>query len=240
VDWTQKRAFIYNDHLVSEEVDEFHWEETFIRRGNAISYSRKESIIYLASTWNNYWHIGDVPDRDEVLQLTSVDKTPTKDEAKCNRERKKRIKTEPVYERNRAQAKCLAARRAKHPTASVKYWLTDTGCGYDLVSRKHVAKIADRVKKSNKPLTFQTANGATEAEDDILLRIDELDEEIEPFVMASTPAVLSIGRRCLDFGYEFRWPAGKLPYFITPKASRLHWLWRTTFRIFAPSSRLAR
>ena len=83
--WKQKRAFICNDHLVSEEIDDFQWEETFIRRGNAISYSRKESIIYLAATWNNYWHIGDVPDRDEVLQLTSVDKTPTKLEAKCNR-----------------------------------------------------------------------------------------------------------------------------------------------------------
>ncbi len=51
--------------------------------------------------------------------------------------------------------------------------------------------------------------------------IDELDEEIEPFVMASTPAVLSVGRRCLDFGYEFRWPAGKLPYFITPKGVKV-------------------
>ncbi len=92
----------------------------------------------------------------------------------------------------------------------------DTGCGYDLVSRKHVAKIADRVKSSDKPLTFLTANGATEAEDDILLRLDEFDEEIEPFVMASTPPVLSVGRRCLDFDYEFRWPAGKLPSFICP------------------------
>ncbi len=51
--------------------------------------------------------------------------------------------------------------------------------------------------------------------------LDELNEDIEPFVMASTPAVLSIGRRCMDFGYEFRWPAGKLPYFITPSGVKV-------------------
>ena len=39
--------------------------------------------------------------------------------------------------------------------------------------------------------------------------------------MASTPAVLSIGRRCMDYGYEFRWPAGKLPYFITPSGVKV-------------------
>ncbi len=34
--------------------------------------------------------------------------------------------------------------------------------------------------------------------------------------MASTLAVLSIVRRTYC-GHEFRWPAGKLPYFITPR-----------------------
>ena len=108
------------------------------------------------------------------------------------RDRKKRVKTQPLYAKYRDRT-ALAANKLKLPVASVKYWLTDTGCGYDLVSKKHVRKIEDRIKKSRNPLTFNTANGATEAEDDILLHLNELDEEIEPYVMASTPAVLSVG-----------------------------------------------
>ncbi len=145
-----------------------------------------------------------------------MDTTPTREEFKRERARKQRCKTAPVYAKWRDKIKAMAAHRTKHPRATVKYWLTDTGCGYDLASRKVVAKMEARIKKSGSPLVFSTANGSTEAIDDILLHVSGLDEDIEPYVLTSTPAVLSIGRRCMDFGYEFRWPAGKLPYFITP------------------------
>ena len=102
------------------------------------------------------------------------------------------------------------------PATQVKHWLADTGCGCDLVSQKHAARISDQIKASKPPLTFSTANGATDATEDICLKLDELGEDIEPYVLPSTPAVLPIGRRCLDQGYDFRWPAGKMPYFISP------------------------
>ena len=36
-------------------------------------------------------------------------------------------------------------------------------------------------------------------------------------MLPSTPAVLSIGRRCVDHGYGFYWrPFSKIPEFITP------------------------
>jgi hypothetical protein len=89
-----------------------------------------------------------------------------------------------------------------------------------LVSRKHVAKISDRIKASDQPINFQTANGHTQATDHILLNCEELGETIEPFVLLATPAVLSIGR-CFQLGYSFRWPAGKLPYFITPSSKKV-------------------
>ena len=39
------------------------------------------------------------------------------------------------------------------------------------------------------------------------LRIEELDETIEPYVLKNTHDVLSIGFRCLEKGYTFVWPA---------------------------------
>jgi hypothetical protein len=219
--WKGKRAYLYNEHIANGDLTDVEWEERFLRRGNATSFTRKETIKYIATTWNTYWHIGDVPSKAEVFELTSLNTTPTHEEYKCERARKTRIKTGPIYQAWRDKIKAMAAHRLKYPTANVKYWLTDTGCGYDLVSKKHVAKTADRVKRSSNAVTFMTANGKTDAEEDILLHVVELDEDIEPYVMASTPAVLSIGRRCMDFGYEFRWPAGKLPYFITPKGVKV-------------------
>ena len=113
-------------------------------------------------------------------------------------------------------------RRGSVPTASVKYWLADTGCGYDLVAKKHVAKFTDKTKQSDNPIMFNTANGNTYATTDILLRVEELDEDVEPYVLDSTPAVLSVGRRCVDFGYAFHWPPGShKPYFVTPKGKRI-------------------
>ncbi len=218
--WKNDRAYHYNQYVTHDEIDEIQWEETYLRRGNAISYKRKEAINALAYTWQCYWHIGDTPSHDEVKLLSGTDGRPTPAQVQTERDRKKRVKTLPLYTKHRDKT-ALAANKLRLPTANVKYWLADTGCGYDLVSQKHVRKVEDRIKKSANPLVFSTANGATEAEDDILLRLDELDEEIEPFVMASTPAVLSVGRRCLDFGYEFRWPAGKLPYFITPSGVKV-------------------
>ena len=218
--WKDGRAHHYNEHVVNGDIDELQWEETFLRRGNAISYSRNVAIKDLAPTWHCYWHMGDIPLCAEIARVSNTDTAPSKSQLAEERKRKQRIKTRPLYEDRGKNARMMAT-TPKHPKANVKYWLADTGCGYDLVSRKHVAKVEDRIKKSNHPLTFCTANGATEASADILLHVDELDEEIEPFVMASTPAVLSIGRRCIDFGYEFRWPAGKLPYFITPSGVKV-------------------
>ena len=54
-----------------------------------------------------------------------------------------------------------------------------------------------------------------------MLRVDELDEDIEPYVLNSTPAVPSVGRRCMDYGYEFRWPSGEPPYFISPQGKKV-------------------
>ena len=116
----------------------------------------------------------------------------------------------------------LAAAQGRRPRSRVKYWLADTGCGYDLVAKKHVNHVADRIKTAENSILFNTANGNTDATDDILLRVDELDEDIEPYVLESTPAVLSVGRRCQEYGYQFHWPAfSSKPYFVTPKGKKI-------------------
>ena len=61
-----------------------------------------------------------------------------------------------------------------------------------------------------------TANGVTSVDDEIALRVEALDETIKPFVLESTPSVLTVGWRCMELGYEFRWPARSAPIFTCP------------------------
>ena len=116
----------------------------------------------------------------------------------------------------------IAAAQGRRPRSRVKYWLAETVCGYDLVAKKHVHHVVDRIKTAENSILFNTANGNTDATDDVLLRVDELDEDIEPYVLESTPAVLSVGRRCQEYGYQFHWPAfSSKPYFVTPKGKKI-------------------
>ena len=71
-------------------------------------------------------------------------------------------------------------------------------------------------KKANVPITFTAANGTTNATEKLQLHICELGKTREPYVLASTPAVLSIGMRCRKYGYTFIWIGDKRPCFIFP------------------------
>lgn len=44
----------------------------------------------------------------------------------------------------------------------------------------------------------------------------EMGQTICPYVLTSTPAVLSVGKRCQSMGYSFLWITGMPPVFITP------------------------
>ena len=98
----------------------------------------------------------------------------------------------------------------------VKLWLIDTGCGHDLVARRELKALRRLIREAKIPLNFFTANGEVPANEAIDLFVRELGEEIEPYVLEETPAVLSVGMRCMKMGYTFIWPPGECPYFITP------------------------
>ena len=100
---------------------------------------------------------------------------------------------------------------AAHDGTVVKLWLIDTGCGHDLVARKELKGLRKLIRQANIPLTFYTANGQVPATDAADLFVKELDATVEPYVLEQTPAVLSVGMRCMRMGYTFIWPAGESP-----------------------------
>ena len=82
----------------------------------------------------------------------------------------------------RAEARGLGANPAFHKRdlvyakcGLVKMWLVDTGCGYDLVSKREVALMTRFVEKAKHTSTFHTANGPTVTEDVANVYVKELD-----------------------------------------------------------------
>eukprot|EP00959_Pyramimonas_sp_CCMP1952_P348939 7311067-Pyramimonas_sp.AAC.1 len=39
--------------------------------------------------------------------------------------------------------------------------------------------------------------------------------------MPETPCVISVGERCMDRGFSFFWPAGRMPYLLLPNGQRV-------------------
>ena len=131
--------------------------------------------------------------------------------------------------RDRAEAREPGANPAFHKRdlnyakcGLVKMWLVDTGCGYDLVSKREVALMKRFEEKAGRTITFHTANGPTVTEDVANVYVKELDENITPCIFNNVPPFLTVGYRCMELGYTFTWPTGQNPYFIRPDGMIVH------------------
>jgi hypothetical protein len=97
--------------------------------------------------------------------------------------------------------------------------LLDTGCGHDLISRKMVGNGPVRQLDDDEVIAFATANGKIATDVVAPMFCEELKDMMEPLVLPDTPAVLSIGRRCMQMGYGFYWHPGQNPFLVTPDGS---------------------
>ena len=98
-----------------------------------------------------------------------------------------------------------------------KRWLQDTGSGNDLISKHEVDPKAKR-KKLSEPLLLQTANDVIKVDTRVMMKARPTCENIEPLILESTPAVMSIGYRCVAKGFGFTWPPySNRPYYDLPK-----------------------
>ena len=48
----------------------------------------------------------------------------------------------------------------------------------------------------------------------IEIQVGTLADVVKPLLLKSTPALLSVGKRCMEEGYSFIWRAGKTPYLV--------------------------
>jgi len=103
-----------------------------------------------------------------------------------------------------------------------KRWLVDTGCPLDLIAEYEIGQDEkEYIKPATDSVRLNTANGITKANRIIKYRVDGMEDGIEAFVLSSTPTVMSVGKRCMERGYDFIWKAGETPYLVPPSGRRM-------------------
>ena len=65
------------------------------------------------------------------------------------------------------------------------------------------------------PCRSFSANGVTSANDVAKVHFDEFESTHTPYVFDESPSVLSVGKKCMEEGYSFVWPANGVPYMIS-------------------------
>ncbi len=136
----------------------------------------------------------------------------------------------PAPSRGRSPSRNSGTSRADASPATpramgITRFLVDTGCGYNLVSRHAVdkAKAWKDVRKLANPVVLSTAGGVAACLGEIEVLCDKIDEgSFHALVMDSTPSVLSVGQRCADYGYSFKWSSrSRGAYLVSPKGRKI-------------------
>lgn len=100
-------------------------------------------------------------------------------------------------------------------------FIMDTRCGYDLISQRKAQELGIPTCEGNDRMVFMTANGITETREVAKCTVDSFSEEAKPFVLEQTPAVFSVGMRCMKLGCSFIWPPGEQPFMINSSGKRI-------------------
>ena len=104
--------------------------------------------------------------------------------------------------------------------AKDRRFILDSGSGHDLIS----ARKADRMNLKQRtcdPIMFHTANGSTATQTEAEIDLGTFDMTSHAYVLDDTPSVMSLGKRCMEEGYSFVWPSGKMPFMITKDGERI-------------------
>ncbi|CAE7245792.1 unnamed protein product [Symbiodinium sp. CCMP2592] len=117
------------------------------------------------------------------------------------------------------EATCVAATKAEAQQLDIE-WIADTGSAQDLVSQGDLGSL--RSHRSQNPIGIVTANGPSTAEIQFNIAVPSLGIDSHPYVLPSTPSVLSVGYRCMEEGFDFVWRSGTRPYFQSSSGERIY------------------
>ena len=118
--------------------------------------------------------------------------------------------------------------------AAAAMTIADTGSEEDLMSHSDLeVHFKDKAKKiPSSPVSLITANGPVDAETKHEVYNEALMNSPQFVELPSTPAVCSVGKKCMEQGFSFHWPTGEAPYFICPNGQKVQYQLRGYVPVF--------
>ncbi len=96
-------------------------------------------------------------------------------------------------------------------------WIVDSGSSFDIISPKDMTKReCKEVYALDDSVPLYTAQGEAVAESAVALTPFNDGTEVECLVLPNSPALLSLGRLCMETGCGFHWNKGSMPTLTLP------------------------
>ena len=90
-------------------------------------------------------------------------------------------------------------------------WIADTGSGNDLVAKYEVdPRMYDMATPLDTPLILHAAGANSEVTETIPIQIASIFEIANCLQLETTPAVLTVGLRSVEHGWDFHWRGSQL------------------------------
>ena len=114
--------------------------------------------------------------------------------------------------RQSSENRCLPASTLK---PEEREFVVDSGASMHMISKKDLSEAdMDTLTKSCTPTIVITANGEVQTHEEATVYVKKLDIFLTMKVLENTPAVLSLGKLCVENGYFYEWINGQKPHFI--------------------------
>ena len=112
--------------------------------------------------------------------------------------------------------------------------IADTGSEEDLISHSDLdVHFKERAKQiPSNAVSLITANGPVEADTKHEVHVEALDQPLQFVLLPNTPAVCSVGKKCMEQGFSFFWPKGEAPHFICPDGRKVQCQLRGNVPVF--------
>jgi hypothetical protein len=131
----------------------------------------------------------------------------------------------PIHSELQARVKAIDVARNSTPTVNaatsgidpyhIESWIIDSGAGEDLIPENMASP--EMTEMAENTITFTTANGTVANNTQCAKQCVGLTLNLMARILPNTPAVQSLGKRCMEDGFTFVWNKFQLPFMITPK-----------------------
>jgi len=171
-----------------------------------LQWTRGEAKQLLCPHWPSFYHIGKIPPASNVRAV--YDRAGPQLDLKGFLWSPRFGDDDADYGPDFYGPAAVPCAATTHRRATLEpiAWLVDSGSPLDIIDEKRTTAFTSLIR-DGPPVILDTANGELYADKEVPLHLTRLGENICPMVLPSTPDVLSLGRRVIDDGYSFEWPA---------------------------------